>query len=230
MKMMVEIDTDTQVVVPMEPTSKMLAAAYNAVESEGVVTTTWMRETIYRAMMAAAPKPKQAQQSDINIDAFALELMQKVWSIGNRSGPDSQRKAQIQEAIADAVGLLMTQQQAEPVEYQRRMRPLWDSQEVWTPWEKCTKGTYEDCIRVPVLHDWEHQVRALYTAPQAQPAPIPTSERLPRDADADCAGFVWMYSRAFNAWAIEHWEAVTVDLHSHWLPTGLTRPAEPGGE
>lgn len=76
------------------------------------------------------------------------------------------------EAAMDAA-CRARKQQAEPVEYQRRMRPLWDSQVVWTPWEKCTKGTYEDCIRVPVLHDWEHQVRALYTAPQAQPSGNP---------------------------------------------------------
>ena len=102
---------------------------------------------------------------DLNLDSFALDLMQKVWAIGNRHGPDSQRKAEIQIAIAEAVGALMSAPggEAEPVEYQRRMRPLWDSQVVWTPWEKCTKGTYEDCIKVPVLHDWEHEVRALYT-------------------------------------------------------------------
>lgn len=42
----------------------------------------------------------------VDINQFALSLMQKAWSIGNRHGPDSQRKAEIQIAIAEAVSNL----------------------------------------------------------------------------------------------------------------------------
>lgn len=45
--------------VPIDPTERMLQAAYNAVESEGMVTTTWLRNAIYRAMLEAAPEPKE---------------------------------------------------------------------------------------------------------------------------------------------------------------------------
>lgn len=51
-----------------------------------------------------------------DIDSFALDLMRKVWEIGNRHGPDSQRKAQMQEAIAEAVRQLITKQVGEPVD------------------------------------------------------------------------------------------------------------------
>jgi len=44
--------------VPKEPTEEMMRSAYNIVESEGLVTTTWLRRTIYQAMLAAAPSPK----------------------------------------------------------------------------------------------------------------------------------------------------------------------------
>ena len=42
--------------VPKEPTQKMLETAYLRIESEGVHTTPWMRGTIYKAMLSAAPK------------------------------------------------------------------------------------------------------------------------------------------------------------------------------
>ena len=44
--------------VPKEPTEEMMRSAYNTIESEGMVTTTWLRRTIYQAMLAAAPKPE----------------------------------------------------------------------------------------------------------------------------------------------------------------------------
>lgn len=43
--------------VPVEPTQRMLEAAFLRIESEGISTTPWLRASIYRAMLAAAPKP-----------------------------------------------------------------------------------------------------------------------------------------------------------------------------
>lgn len=43
--------------VPKEPTGEMLEHARLATESEGMVTSTWLRTGIYRAMLAAASQP-----------------------------------------------------------------------------------------------------------------------------------------------------------------------------
>lgn len=59
--------------------------------------------------------------------------------------------------------------QQEPVEYQVRTRPMWrDEGEGWTEWRKCSPESYADYVRVPVLHDWQHEARALYAAPVTQ--------------------------------------------------------------
>jgi hypothetical protein len=64
----------------------------------------------------------------------------------------------------------------EPVEYQVRTRPMWrDEAEGWTEWRKCSPESYADYVRVPVLHDWQHETRALYAAPVA--AAAPTNDR-----------------------------------------------------
>lgn len=65
----------------------------------------------------------------------------------------------------------------------------------------------------------------------AQPAPIPTSERLPTEADGDCYGNVWWWNTKKETWILLAWSASLDDrCWPHWLPTGLTRPAAPGGE
>lgn len=43
------------VMVPVKPTDEMLESARLATESEGLTTTTWLRNCVYRAMLAAAP-------------------------------------------------------------------------------------------------------------------------------------------------------------------------------
>jgi len=57
--------------------------------------------------------------------------------------------------------------QGDPVLYQRRMRPIWTDRQPWTDWETCSKGTFEDCKRVPINADWEYESRALCTESQA---------------------------------------------------------------
>ncbi|WJJ94043.1 hypothetical protein [Neopusillimonas aromaticivorans] len=44
--------------VPIEPTDRMLRAAYHAIESEAIITTVWLRKTVYKAMLEAAPEVK----------------------------------------------------------------------------------------------------------------------------------------------------------------------------
>lgn len=48
--------------VPIEPTEEMLRAAYHAVESEAVTTTVWLRKTVYKAMLGAAPGHKPSKE------------------------------------------------------------------------------------------------------------------------------------------------------------------------
>lgn len=45
--------------VPVEPTLEMLKSAMLAIatESEGIITTTWLRNAVYRAMLSSAPVP-----------------------------------------------------------------------------------------------------------------------------------------------------------------------------
>lgn len=66
---------------------------------------------------------------------------------------------------------------------------------------------------------------------KAQPAPIPTSERLPTQDDADCQCDVWAYHNKYG-WDLYYWASVRQhpDMFIFWLPTGLKMPPAPGGE
>ena len=60
---------------------------------------------------------------------------------------------------------------------------------------------------------------------QEQPAPIPTSERLPTKGDADCRLDVW--AKRGGIWKLMPFDFVSPDYDECWLPTGLTRPQNP---
>lgn len=58
------------------------------------------------------------------------------------------------------------QPESEPVVWQFRMRPDWVlDKDFWEPWTNCTKEQAADYQRVPHLHDWTYESRALYTTP-----------------------------------------------------------------
>lgn len=65
---------------------------------------------------------------------------------------------------------------AEPILYQSRVRPLFNSNHPWTNWEGCAEGSYLDYLKTPILHDWEYEVRALYAAPHTDAAPLAVPE------------------------------------------------------
>jgi len=69
----------------------------------------------------------------------------------------------IHERIGEAIGELLAQPEQEPVVLQYRTKPNWTGN--WSKWEDCRKESYEDYIRVPLLHDWTYETRELYTAP-----------------------------------------------------------------
>jgi len=54
------------------------------------------------------------------------------------------------------------------VVWQVRTKPDWDEKHKWTKWEDCRKESYEDYIRVPLLHDWTYETRELYTSPKRE--------------------------------------------------------------
>lgn len=56
---------------------------------------------------------------------------------------------------------------SEPVEYQMRMRPTWESTS-FSDWKKCSRDDFDDYTKTPKLHEWEYEVRKLYTSPPAQ--------------------------------------------------------------
>ena len=58
----------------------------------------------------------------------------------------------------------LAQTEQEPAEYQMRMRPTWEVSS-WGDWKKCSRDAFEDYTKTPKLHDWEYEVRKLYTIP-----------------------------------------------------------------
>lgn len=78
------------------------------------------------------------------------------------------------------------------------------------------------------LAEYQHAARQPGARP-AQPAPIPTATRLPTEADADWMGCVLAYADDAD-WQLWDWSRVESRYFSHWQPTGLARPAAPGGE
>lgn len=90
------------------------------------------------------------------------------------ASPWSKPLAFHQFARALEAAVLAKLREQEPVAWQRRMRPTWGNREaLWGPWEDCTEGQFKDCQRVPNLHDWEYQSRALYAAPQPAVVQVP---------------------------------------------------------
>ena len=77
-KILIEIDTDTQRVVPVEPTSEMFAAA-NKIDNEmycGGSQHGADDEQIWNAMLAAAPQPEPVD-ADLRRDAELWRARQK---------------------------------------------------------------------------------------------------------------------------------------------------------
>jgi len=76
--------------VPVEPTPEMVAAAHNKLKAEGLTVSDWFTTTAYRAAVAAAPKA-EPQPSDDARDALveALEVLAKLGNgehYGNSDG------------------------------------------------------------------------------------------------------------------------------------------------
>lgn len=66
----------------------------------------------------------------------------------------------------------------QPAEYQRRCRPTWENARVgWTEWERCTAEQAAECEKATLVHDWQYEVRRLYTAPKGSSVAMPIEQR-----------------------------------------------------
>ena len=52
---------------------------------------------------------------------------------------------------------------AEPVQYQYRMKPEWH--DAWVKWQPCDKANFDDYVKAPVVNGWQFEARALFTHP-----------------------------------------------------------------
>ncbi|WP_157648772.1 hypothetical protein [Burkholderia ubonensis] len=66
--------------------------------------------------------------------------------------------------------------------YQYRTRPNWRDQ--WSEWEECTAAAAADYVRVPLLHEWHYEVRALGVIAPQPPAQATTRMLLTADQRA----------------------------------------------
>ena len=62
--------------VPVEPTPEMYRASRLTTESEGIVTTTWLRSSVYRSMLEASPQPPKLSDERI---AQVIERAKAEW-------------------------------------------------------------------------------------------------------------------------------------------------------
>lgn len=83
-----------------------------------------------------------------------------------------------------------------------------------------------------------HAYRAMLEAAPIPPADKPEgewvkcSERLPTEDDADALRQIWIYSDVLGVLPLSKDSFSEPPFYTHWMPTGLTRPAAPdiGGE
>ena len=90
-----------------------------------------------------------------------------------------------------------------PVLYQVRGRPNWDTEPKWGEWKFCTEPVANDYIKTPVLHDWEYQVRSLYTTPPQREWVGLTDEEInilfKNSLKSIPTGVIWNISRTIEA-------------------------------
>ncbi|WGS47134.1 hypothetical protein LFL97_33960 [Burkholderia sp. JSH-S8] len=81
--------------------------------------------------------------------------------------------------------------------YQYRTRPDWKDQ--WSEWEECSAAAAADYIRVPRLHDWHYEVRALYTTPQ------PSARALQPEPGAELPRFPVVLRKMWSGGEVQRW-------------------------
>lgn len=229
-----EIDTDQWAVVPLVPSKRQLeAAAFNLCNNFGaefVQANEAFARSVYLEFLLAAVQPKPKDDKPV-IPDFVFDVIQQAKDSICAGGlaENAQHERSIVEPYLDGIidELLAAAPRPEPVQPVVEFPPPYALIEIDVDTgirvvEKPSHKTVEVFSRKQVL--------ALLSA--QQPAqPIPTGERLPTKADADCFGKVWarmVVEGKFHMHPVKMILSVP-DAFDFWLPTGLTRPAEPGG-
>ena len=121
--------------------------------------------------------------------------------------------------------------QVEPVAWQYRTRPDWEKD--WQQsWMYCSKETFKDYTRAPLIHDWHYEVRELFTHPAREPVlgtktwmeggvvmtqnltasdiykPVPMTDAQKRDALAAQRGEPWEQSFMLGIKAAEAFHGI----------------------
>ena len=205
MKQLIEIDTDSQVVVPREPTTEMIDKAYKLGADAHV-------SEIYQLMLDSAPQPQeQAVQEDEQLRfKSACEI----------SGPKHPEYVKGYEAAMDAVSKAQ-EQAVQPSEV--------PTGHVYLPeitpemWEMLGDTDVMDWIDGPqwtqIAVDFASvlPVKMPEKPAQAVAVPIPTSERLPTVGDGDPHGLLLAFSLTSKVWHIVKFYDVNRQEYSHWI-------------
>lgn len=81
----------------------------------------------------------------------------------------------VREALAQPVQPDGNEMAQEPVLYQFSVRPA--SSIGYCDWTTCSRSTYEDLVKIPVVGDWKHRTRALYAQPVQPVQPVQPDPR-----------------------------------------------------
>lgn len=101
---------------------------------------------------------------------YAAQVTQDMWDAWQAALQSQSCVSKTAESKTQAPLIVETDSQAEPVIYQCRMRPDW-GQRNWTEWKECSRAIFEEYKKVPRLHDWVFESRALYSTPPATQSP-----------------------------------------------------------
>ena len=128
-------------------------------------------------------------------------------------------KERLREAISEALGEAL------------------DCTRVWEAWGYSTMS--QDDFQ-PVNDDPDRLEELVDAALSVLPLPsdkpegewVKCSERLPTEDDADALRQIWIYSDVLGVLPLSKDSFSEPPFYTHWMPTGLTRPAAPdmGGE
>lgn len=217
----ITIDTDKWTVVPREATDKM--AKYGAVAAMLHYESDAIR--CYAAMLEAAPRPVPVQADEM-VSRFLS------WKLPEDFAPDCHISFDLAAAKSRpqswpiGTNLFTAAQAKEMVLHMLKKHRLEEG-------ERATKavaaliGAFDGIGAGRKARRDDREVLSVIE----EPRPVPTSERLPTEADADCEGFVRAFNVVNEKWYLYRVEHVVEDGNiSHWQPTGLQRPPATGEE
>lgn len=161
-----------------EEAQQVLDALENFCEHGAILKPIETRDLL-RARLSA-PEPEQNPISDvteavtktvISVEKLLCEKIGRQWE------PSGMSITTLVDELAS-----VKQLKPEPVAWQSRMRPDWE-ENGWTQWKDCPKEQADNLWKVPHLHDWVYEARALYAAPQKRELIGLTDEEIRNEAN-----------------------------------------------